>query len=92
MDREHDIFRCILNSRENGSNHSWNDALQLNVLNVWTLHRVGLAGGCLAIGENSSVEAIQDALDNGLGSRIVDFFLRGLHSKDVVEREVGVLL
>ena len=72
---EHDVLGRVLDSREDRADHAWNDSLQLDVLDVRALHRVGLPGGGLAVGEDRAVEAVEDALDDRLGRRIVDFLL-----------------
>jgi len=49
-----------LDPRENSPDHARNDTLQLQVLDVWTLHRVGLTRGSLPIGEDGPIETLKD--------------------------------
>ena len=61
MDAEHNVFGRVLDSCENGAHHPWYNALHLDVLDVWPLHRMSLARACLPVGEDGPVEAIKDA-------------------------------
>ena len=48
-----------LDPRENSPDHARNDALQLQILDVRALHRVGLPRGSLPVGEDGPIEPLE---------------------------------
>ena len=91
MDAEHDIFAGVFDSCKYGAHHSWNDTLQFDIFDVRALHCMRLSRRSLTIGENGSVEAIQDTLDDRLGSQIIHLLLAGFHVEHSDECEIRVL-
>ena len=91
MYTEHDILACIFDIGEDGADHSRNDTLQLDILDVGALHCMRLAWRCLTVSEDRSIEAIEDTLNDGLGRCVIDFFLIWIHVKHSIECKVSVL-
>lgn len=92
MHTEHDIFACILDSHEHSTNHTRDNTLKLDIFDIGSLHSMGLAGGCLTIGENGAIEAVEHAFNNWFCREIIHLLLVRLHIEYSVESEVSVLL
>jgi hypothetical protein len=79
---------CFAEGGEYGSNCSWGDALAFSPSSA--NHRVCLAGTSLAIGDDSTIVAFDDSIQNRADCLVVDLLLQGLRGEDVVTPEKAV--
>mmetsp|Transcript_4010 Transcript_4010/g.10343 ORF Transcript_4010/g.10343 Transcript_4010/m.10343 type:complete len:316 (+) Transcript_4010:1047-1994(+) len=89
LHEELDVLVCMVDAIEDGPHHARNHTLVHLVIDVWPLHRVRLARGCLTICEDSAVESPQHGIDDGLCCVLVDLFLIGIPSENPVEDKGG---
>ena len=83
MDYEIDVYRLV-DELENFMSTSGNNAVVSKRTKI-TVHGVGLATSSLAVGENSSVESIEDILNRFLSTDRVDKFLVVIFAEDSVK-------
>jgi len=59
------------------------------VIIAWnTEHRMSFTAACLSIGEDCSIIALDDGLDEGEGTLVIDSLLLGVSIVDGVERKI----
>lgn len=90
---ELDVFVGLSDGVEHVPHHSRDyTGVFTQLLGDLALHCVGFARGRLSVRENGTVEALNDAIDDGWGGVAVNFLLRGINVKNLIKAELQRLL
>lgn len=84
LDAELGVLRLCRDLLEETRDHARDDSACLLVFNVFTGHGVGFSRASLPVGEDRAVVAIEDAVDDGTHSFVVDLLLRAVHVVNLV--------
>mmetsp|Transcript_49485 Transcript_49485/g.132415 ORF Transcript_49485/g.132415 Transcript_49485/m.132415 type:complete len:295 (-) Transcript_49485:2-886(-) len=85
LDKKLDVLVGMVDPVKDRPDHSRDHTLVDLVLNVRSLHGVGLAAGSLTVREDRPIEAFEHGVDNGHRGVVIDLLLASVPAVDPVE-------